>query len=120
MAGKFELKTAKNGKLHFNLKARTARSFFRARCTRPSRPPRTASRPSRGTPANEDRYERKKSQQGRIAYFVLKAGTASRRDERDVQVETRRWKTASSRSEECRRRSGDGSLTICILASAFR
>jgi uncharacterized protein YegP (UPF0339 family) len=73
MAGKFELKQAKNGKYHFNLLAGNGQIIFSSQMyeTKASATNGIASVQKNG--ADESRFERLESKNG-DPYFVLKAG----------------------------------------------
>ncbi len=73
MAGKFELKQAKNGKYHFNLLAGNGQIIFSSQMyeTKASASNGIASVQKNGS--DESRFERSESKNG-DPYFVLKAG----------------------------------------------
>lgn len=73
MAGKFELKQAKNGKYHFNLLAGNGQIVFSSQMyeTKASAENGIASVQKNG--GDESRFERKEAKNG-DPYFVLKAG----------------------------------------------
>ena len=73
MAGKFELKTAKNGKCFFNLKASNGQIILSSEMYETKKAAENGIASVKRNAANEARYERKKSNKGED-YFILKAG----------------------------------------------
>jgi uncharacterized protein YegP (UPF0339 family) len=73
MPGKFELKTAKNGKVFFNLKAGNGQIILSSEMYETKKAAEGGIASVKKNAGNEARYERKKSNKGE-EYFVLKAG----------------------------------------------
>jgi hypothetical protein len=73
MAGKFELKTAKNGKFFFNLKASNGQIILSSEMYETKKAAENGIASVKRNAGNDARYERKKSNKGEN-YFVLKAG----------------------------------------------
>jgi hypothetical protein len=73
MAGKFELKTAKNGKFFFNLKASNGQIILSSEMYETKKSAENGIASVKKNAGNDARYERKKSNKGE-AYFVLKGG----------------------------------------------
>lgn len=72
MAGKFELKTAKNGKFFFNLKASNGQIILSSEMYETKSAAENGIESVKKNAADEARYERKKSNKGED-YFILKA-----------------------------------------------
>jgi hypothetical protein len=72
MAGKFELKTAKNGKFFFNLKASNGQIILSSEMYETKSAAENGIESVKKNSADEGRYERKKSNKGED-YFILKA-----------------------------------------------
>jgi hypothetical protein len=72
MPGKFEIKTAKNGKVHFNLKASNGQTILTSEKYESRQSAVKGIESVRKNAANEKRFERKDAKDG-SAYFVLKA-----------------------------------------------
>ncbi len=72
MAGKFELKTAKNGKYHFNLKAGNGQIILSSEMYESKAAAENGIASVRKNSADDGRYERKESSNGK-PYFNLKA-----------------------------------------------
>lgn len=72
MPGKFELKTAKNGKFFFNLKATNGQIILSSEMYESRKAAENGIASVKRNAGNEARYERKTSNKGE-AYFVLKA-----------------------------------------------
>lgn len=72
MPGKFEIKTAKNGKVHFNLKASNGQTILTSEKYESRQAAVKGIESVRKNAANEKRFERKDAKDG-SAYFVLKA-----------------------------------------------
>ena len=73
MAGKFEIKTAKNGKIHFNLKASNGQIILSSEMYESRKAAENGIESVRKNAADEKRYDRKTSPKGEH-YFNLKAG----------------------------------------------
>ena len=73
MAGKFEMKTAKNGKFFFNLKASNGQTILSIEMYETRKAADNGVASVKKNAGNDARYERKKSNKGE-AYFILKAG----------------------------------------------
>jgi uncharacterized protein len=73
MAGKFELKTAKNGKSFFNLRASNGQTILSSEMYETKAAAKNGIAAVKRNAGNEARYEKKKSNKGED-YFVLKAG----------------------------------------------
>lgn len=73
MAGKFELKTAKNGKFHFNLKASNGQIILSSEMYETRKAAENGIASVKKNSADEKRYDRKTSNKGEH-YFNLKAG----------------------------------------------
>jgi uncharacterized protein YegP (UPF0339 family) len=73
MPGKFELKTAKNGKFFFNLKATNGQIILSSEMYETKKAAENGIASVKRNAGNEARYERKVSNKGE-SYFVLKAG----------------------------------------------
>jgi len=73
MAGKFELKTAKNGKFHFNLKASNGQIILSSEMYDTKKAAENGVASVKKNAADPKRYERKTSTKGGH-YFNLKAG----------------------------------------------
>ena len=73
MAGKFELKTAKNGKYHFNLKAGNGQIILSSEMYESKSAAENGIASVRKNSPDEGRYDRRTSTNGK-PYFVLKAG----------------------------------------------
>lgn len=72
MPGKFEIKTAKNGKVHFNLKASNGQTILTSEKYESRSAAMKGIESVRKNAGNEKRFERKDAKDG-SAYFVLKA-----------------------------------------------
>jgi uncharacterized protein len=72
MPGKFEIMTAKNGKVHFNLKASNGQTILTSEKYESRQAAVKGIESVRKNAANEKRFERKDAKDG-SAYFVLKA-----------------------------------------------
>jgi uncharacterized protein len=72
MPGKFEIKTAKNGKVHFNLKASNGQVILTSEKYETRQAAMKGIESVRKNAANEKRIERKDAKDG-SSYFVLKA-----------------------------------------------
>jgi uncharacterized protein len=72
MAGKFVLKTAKNGKVHFNLKASNGQIVLTSEKYESRAGAEKGIESVKKNAADDARFERKKGKDG-SAYFVLKA-----------------------------------------------
>lgn len=72
MAGKFEIKTGKNGKLHFNLKATNGQVILTSEKYESRRACENGIASVRKNSGNDARFERKTAKDG-SPYFVLKA-----------------------------------------------
>ncbi len=72
MAGKFELKTAKTGKVHFNLKASNGQIILTSEKYETRKAAENGIESVRKNAPNDARFERKKAKDG-SPYFVLKA-----------------------------------------------
>jgi uncharacterized protein YegP (UPF0339 family) len=72
MAGKFELKTAKNGKFFFNLKASNGQIILSSEMYENKSAAENGIESVKKNSVDESRYERKKSNKGED-YFILKA-----------------------------------------------
>ena len=72
MAGKFEIKTAKNDKVHFNLKASNGQTILTSEKYENRSAAVKGIASVRKNAGNEKRFERKDAKDG-SAYFVLKA-----------------------------------------------
>ena len=72
MAGKFEMKTAKNGKFFFNLKASNGQIILSSEMYETRKAADNGVESVKKNAASEARYERKKSNKGED-YFILKA-----------------------------------------------
>ena len=73
MAGKFELKTAANGKVHFNLKAGNGQIILSSEMYETKAAAQNGIASVQKNAAEEGRYERRKAANG-DPFFVLKAG----------------------------------------------
>lgn len=73
MAGKFELKTAANGKFHFNLKAGNGQIILSSEMYETKAAAQNGIASVQKNAAEEGRYERRKAANG-DPFFVLKAG----------------------------------------------
>jgi uncharacterized protein len=73
MAGKFELKQAKNGKFHFNLLAGNGQIIFSSQMYESKSSAVNGIESVKKNGGDESRFERKESKNG-DPYFVLKAG----------------------------------------------
>lgn len=73
MAGKFELKVAKNGKYHFNLKAGNGQIILSSEMYESKAAAENGIASIQKNAADDGRYERKESTNGK-PYFNLKAG----------------------------------------------
>ena len=74
MAGKFELKTAKNGKFHFNLKAGNGQIILSSEMYETKKAAEGGIASVKKNAGSDARFERKSSAKG-DPYFMLKAGT---------------------------------------------
>jgi len=72
MAGKFEIKTAKTGKVHFNLKASNGQTILTSEKYETRKTAENGIESVRKNSQNDARFERKKAKDG-SAFFVLKA-----------------------------------------------
>ncbi len=72
MAGKFEIKTGKNGKVHFNLKASNGQIVLTSEKYESRKACENGIASVRKNSANDGRFERKTAKDG-SPYFVLKA-----------------------------------------------
>lgn len=72
MAGKFEIKTGKNGKVHFNLKASNGQVILSSESYSDRKAAEKGIESVRKNAANDGRFERKTAKDG-SSYFVLKA-----------------------------------------------
>ena len=72
MAGKFEMKTAKNGKFFFNLKASNGQIILSSEMYETRKAADNGVESVKKNAADDGRYERKKSNKGED-YFILKA-----------------------------------------------
>src|SRR5687767_12978438 len=72
MPGKFEIKTAKSGKVHFNLKASNGQTILTSEKYESRQAAVKGVESVRKNAGNEGRFERKTGKDG-SAYFVLKA-----------------------------------------------
>lgn len=72
MPGKFELKTAKNGKVHFNLKATNGQIILTSEKYETRKSAEKGVESVRKNSQNDKRFERKTAKDG-SPYFVLKA-----------------------------------------------
>jgi hypothetical protein len=72
MAGKFVLKTAKNGKVHFNLKASNGQIILTSEKYETKKSAEKGIESVRKNSQNDARFERKKAKDG-SPYFTLKA-----------------------------------------------
>lgn len=72
MAGKFEIKTGKNGKVHFNLKASNGQIILTSESYGDRKAAEKGIDSVRKNAANDKRFERKTAKDG-SPYFVLKA-----------------------------------------------
>lgn len=72
MPGKFELKTAKNGKFHFNLKASNGQIILSSEMYETRKAAESGIASVKKNAGDDKRYERKVSNKGE-QYFVLKA-----------------------------------------------
>ncbi len=73
MAGKFELKTAKNGKFHFNLKASNGQIILSSEMYETKKAAESGIVSVKKNAADAKRYDRKESKKGEH-FFNLKAG----------------------------------------------
>ena len=73
MAGKFELKTAKNGKFHFNLKAANGQIILSSEMYETKKAAENGIASVKKNAGSDARFERKASAKG-DPYFALKAG----------------------------------------------
>ena len=73
MAGKFELKVAKNGKYHFNLKAGNGQIILSSEMYESKAAAENGIASIQKNSGDDSRYERKESSNGK-PYFNLKAG----------------------------------------------
>lgn len=73
MAGKFELKTASNGKFHFNLKAGNGQIILSSEMYETKAAAQNGIASVQKNATEEGRYERRKAANG-DPFFVLKAG----------------------------------------------
>ena len=73
MAGKFELKTAKNGKFHFNLLAGNGQIILQSEMYESKAAAQNGIASIKKNAADDARYERKEAKNG-SPFFVLKAG----------------------------------------------
>lgn len=73
MAGKFELKTAKNGKFHFNLLAGNGQIILQSEMYESKAAAQNGIASIKKNAAEDARYERKEAKNG-SPFFVLKAG----------------------------------------------
>jgi uncharacterized protein YegP (UPF0339 family) len=73
MAGKFEVKTAKNGQTHFNLLASNGQVILQSEMYETKASAMNGVESVKKNAAQDERYERLVSQSGK-PYFVLKAG----------------------------------------------
>lgn len=73
MAGKFELKTAKNGNFHFNLKAGNGQIILSSEMYESKAAAENGIASVQKNAADDGRYDRRTSTNGK-PYFVLKAG----------------------------------------------
>ncbi len=73
MAGKFELKSAKNGKFHFNLKAGNGQIILSSEMYETKKAAENGIASVKKNAGNDGRFERKASAKG-DPYFTLKAG----------------------------------------------
>lgn len=73
MPGKFEIKTGKNGKFHFNLKATNGQVILSSESYDSRKGAESGIASVRKNAASDGRFERKTAKDG-SAYFVLKAG----------------------------------------------
>lgn len=73
MPGKFELKTAKNGKFHFNLKAGNGQIIFSSEMYESKNAAQNGIESVKKNASEEKRFERKASKNDE-PYFILKAG----------------------------------------------
>jgi hypothetical protein len=73
MAGKFELKTAKNGKFHFNLKAGNGQIILSSEMYETKSAATNGIESVKKNATDEKRFERKTSKNDE-PYFILKAG----------------------------------------------
>ena len=72
MPGKFEIKKAKNGQFHFNLKAGNGEIILSSEMYKTKRNTRKGIESVQKNSPEEKRYDRRKSRNGK-PYFVLKA-----------------------------------------------
>lgn len=72
MPGKFELKTARNGKVHFNLKATNGQTILTSEKYETRKAAEKGIESVRKNSGNEKRFEQKTAKDG-SAYFVMKA-----------------------------------------------
>ncbi len=72
MPGKFEIKTAKTGRVHFNLKASNGQIILTSEKYETRKAAEKGIESVRKNAANDKRFERKTAKDG-SAYFVLKA-----------------------------------------------
>ncbi len=72
MPGKFEIKTAKTGKVHFNLKASNGQIILTSEKYETRKAAEKGIESVRKNAANDKRFERKTAKDG-SAYFVLKS-----------------------------------------------
>lgn len=72
MAGKFEIKTGKNGKVHFNLKASNGQIILTSESYSDRKAAEKGIASVRKNAVNDKRFERKTAKDG-SPYFVLKA-----------------------------------------------
>lgn len=72
MAGKFVIKTAKNGKVHFNLKASNGQIVLTSEKYESRKAAENGIESVKKNAQNEQRFERKKAKDG-SPYFTLKA-----------------------------------------------
>ena len=73
MAGKFEMKTAKNGKFHFNLKAGNGQIILSSEMYETRKAAENGIESVKKNAADEKRFERKMTKNN-DPYFILKAG----------------------------------------------
>ncbi|MEO8649510.1 MAG: YegP family protein [Acidobacteriota bacterium] len=73
MPGKFVIKTAKNGKVRFNLKASNGQIILTSESYESRKSAENGIESVKKNAANEQRFERKKAKDG-SPYFTLKAG----------------------------------------------
>lgn len=72
MAGKFEIKTGKNGKVHFNLKASNGQVILSSEKYETRKAAESGIASVKKNAGNDARFERKTAKDG-SSYFVLKA-----------------------------------------------